>query len=193
MRVSAVIIAIAASLRFSAAAAQLSDEQLRQQIVGVWYTEDMKEITRHVGSRLQYFPDGRFIGDYRISTPGGEQYLRTIGRWKVDRGLFTETVDKISDPKESIPPLVRRVIAIDSRHMIIAPASNSKARFELWRGKTKLDGSEPPKSVITKKLLADLESMHVSGFRSVDAGNGIVSWRLDSRAVQAAADRSNKK
>jgi hypothetical protein len=193
MRVFAVIIVFAASLPFSAAAVQLSDEQLRQQIVGVWYTEDMKEVTRHVGSRLQYFPDGRFIGDYRISTPGGEQYLRTIGRWNVDHGLFTETVDKISDPKESIPPLVRRVIAIDSRHMIIAPVSNSKGRCELWRGKTKLDGSEPRKSVITKKLLADLESMHVSGFRPVDAGNGMVSWRVDSRAVQAAADRAKNK
>ena len=107
--------------------------------------------------------------------------------------LFTETVDKISDSNQSMPPLVRRVIAIDTRRMIIAPTSNSKARIELWRGKTRLDGSEPPKAVIIKKLLADLESMHVSGFRRVDAGNGMLSWRLDSRAVRAAADSMKKK
>ena len=193
MRVFVIIVAIAALLRCSAAAAPLADEQLRQRIVGVWYTEHMHEITRHVGGRMQYFPDGRFIADYRISTPGGEQYLRTIGRWNVDNGLFTETVEKISEPKDRIPPLVRRVAAIDSRHMIVAPAGNAKARVELWRGKTKLDGSEPPKAVITKKLLSDLESMHVSGFRAVDAGNGMVSWRLDSRAVRAATDRAKKK
>ena len=183
----------AVCLALSAAAAQLSDQQLRSQIVGVWYTEDMKEITRHVGGRLQYFPDGRFIADYHISTPGGEQFLRTIGRWNVDHGLFAETVDKISDPKENIPPLVRRVVTIDVRRMILAPAGAGDARFEIWRGKTKLDASEGSMASIQKKLLADLASMHVSGFRPVDAGNSMVSWRLDSRKIEAAAESAKKK
>jgi hypothetical protein len=176
----------AVCLAVPAAAVQLNDRQLRSQIAGVWYTEDMKEITRHVGGRLQYFPDGRFIADYRISTAGGEQYLRTIGRWNVDHGLFAETVDKISDPKENIPPLVRRVVTIDARHMILAPAGSGNARFEIWRGKTKLDASEGSMASIQKKLLADLESMHVSGFRPIPAGNGMVSWRLDSRKIESA-------
>jgi hypothetical protein len=173
--------------------AELSDRQLRSQIVGVWYTEDIKQVTRHVGGRLQYFPDGHFIADYRISTPGGEQYVRTIGRWNVDHGLFAETVDKISDPKENIPPLVRRVTAIDNHRMILAPAGAGNARFGIWRGKTKLDASEGSMASIQKKLLADLESMHVSGFRPVDAGNGMVSWRLDSRKILEAAHRAKKK
>jgi len=193
MRAFVLSIVLVVALRFPAAAAQLSDKQLRAQIVGVWYTEDMKEVTRHVGGRLQYFPDGRFIADYRISTPGGEQYVRTVGRWNVDHGLFAETVDKISDPKENIPPLVRRVVAIDSRHMILAPAGGASARLEIWRGKTKLDASEGSTAAIQKKLLADLESMHVSGFRPVPAGNDMVSWRLDSRKIQTAIDSAKKK
>jgi hypothetical protein len=192
MRALVLNIFLAVVLQSVAASAQPADKQLRAQIVGVWYTEEMKEITRHIAGRLQYFPDGRFIADHRISSSGGEQYVRTSGRWSVDQGLFAETVDE-SSPKKNIPPLVRRVIAIDSRHMIIAPADNDKARVEIWRGKTKLDASEDAKDSMQKKLLADLESMHVSGFRRQDAGNGKVSWRLDSRLIEAAKQQSEKK
>jgi hypothetical protein len=175
------------------AAAALSDEQLRAQIAGVWYCEDMQEVTKHAAGRLQYFPDGRFIADYRVSGPGNEHYIRTLGTWKVAGGLFTESVSKHSDPKQSFGTLVRRVIAIDKRRMILGPADGGSARFEIWRGKTKLDDSEGSMASIQKKLLTDLESMHISGFRPIPAGNGMVSWRLDSRKIQTAINSEKKK
>jgi hypothetical protein len=75
----------------SAAATQLTDEQLRAQIVGVWYCEALRDTLHHNGGRLQYFPDGLFIADYRISSVASEQYVRTRGRWSVDHRVFTET------------------------------------------------------------------------------------------------------
>jgi hypothetical protein len=60
-----------AALR-SLSAVELSDEQLREKIVGVWYCEALRDTLHHNGGRLQYFPDGLFIADYRISSPGLE-------------------------------------------------------------------------------------------------------------------------
>jgi len=56
----------------SAAATQLTDGQLRAQIVGVWYCEALRDTLHHNGGRLQYFPDGLFIADYRISGVASE-------------------------------------------------------------------------------------------------------------------------
>ena len=65
---------------FAAPAVELSDAQLRQKIVGVWFSEELPNLMEHIGTRLQYYPDGQVIGDYRISGPGSESYLRTLGR-----------------------------------------------------------------------------------------------------------------
>jgi hypothetical protein len=109
-------------------AAELSDHQLRAQIVGVWYCEDLRDTLHHNGGRLQYFRDGLFIADYRLSSPGSEQYVRTRGRWSVDHGIFTETAEYIAGTSESIPKLGRRVVAIDAKKMVLAPAAGGSAR-----------------------------------------------------------------
>jgi hypothetical protein len=173
----------------SVTAGQLSDEQVRSQLVGVWYSEDLRDTLHHNAGRLQYFSDGLFIADYRLSSPGSEQYVRTRGRWSVDHGVFTETADYVAGTNESIPNFARRVAAIDSQKMILAPAAGGSARFTTWRGKTKLDRAEHSMEATQKKLLADLESMHMSGFRPVGSGPGPVSWRLDSRIVENAAKK----
>jgi hypothetical protein len=167
-------------------AAELSDDQLRAQIVGVWYCEDLRDTLRHNGGRLQYFPDGLFIADYRLSSPGSEQYVRTRGRWRVTHGIFTETAEYIAGTSESIPKLGRRVVAIDAKKMVLAPAAGGSARFTIWRGKTKLDATEHSIEATQKKLLAELGAMHISGFKPNSPGPGPVSWRLDSRVIEAA-------
>jgi hypothetical protein len=177
----------------SAAATQISDDQLRGQIVGVWYCEALRDALHHNGGRLQCFPDGLFIADYRISSVGTEQYVRTRGRWSVDHGVFTETADYVAGTDESIPKLARRVVAIDARKMVLAPAAGGGARFTIWRGNKKLDSSEHSMEATQKKLLAELEAMHMSGFRPNGSGPGPVSWRLDSRVVQGAIDSAKKK
>ena len=159
----------------SAAATQLTDDQLRAQIVGVWYCEALRDTFHHNGGRLQYFPDGLFIADYRISSVASEQYVGTRGRWSVDHGVFTETADYAAGTDESIPKLTRQVVAIDRQKMVLAPAAGGGARFTIWRGKTKLDPSEHSMEATQKKLLAELEAMHMSGFRPNGSGSGPVS------------------
>jgi len=163
------------------------------RIVGVWYCEALRDTLHHNGGRLQYFPDGLFIADYRISSPGSEQYVRTRGRWGVDDNVFTETAQYVAGTDESIPKLARRVVAIDRQKMVLAPVAGDGARFTVWRGKTKLDHQEHSMKATQKKLLAELEAMHMSGFRPASPGPGPVSWRLDSRVVQAAINSAKKK
>jgi hypothetical protein len=177
----------------SAAATQLTDDQLRAQIVGVWYCEALRDTLHHNGGRLHYFPNGLFIADYRISNVGSEQYVRMRGRWIVDHGVFTETADYVAGTDESIPKLARRVVATDRQKMVLAPAPGAGARFTIWRGKTKLDPNEHSMVATQKKLLTELETMHMSGFRPNSSGSGPVSWRLDSRVVQVAIDSAKKK
>ena len=186
MRALMLTFSLFAALFSSAAADQLSDDQLRAKIVGVWYCEDLRDTLHHNGGRLQYFPDGLFIGDYRLSSPGSEQYVRTRGRWSVDHGTFTETAEYIAGTSESIPKLARRVVAIDGKKMVLAPAAGGGARFTIWRGKTNLDATEHSMEATQKKLLAELEAVHMSGFRPNSSGPGPVSWRLDSRVIEAA-------
>jgi hypothetical protein len=100
--------------------------------------------------------------------------------------VFTETADYVAGTDESIPRLARRVVAIDRRKMVLAPAAGNGERFIIWRGKTKLDAIEHSMKATQKKLLAELEAMHMSGFRPNGAGPGPVSWRLDSRVIEAA-------
>jgi hypothetical protein len=132
---------------------------------------------------MQYFPDGRFIGDYRVSGPGSEQYLRSVGSWKVSNKQFSEAAEKTSDPAISFPSFVRHVVAIDRNHMILETSDGTRA--ELWRGKVQLETeTRSVSSLNRKKLFSDLLSMHVSGYRSVPAGGSNVSFRLDSRKLE---------
>jgi hypothetical protein len=143
---------------------------------------------KHIGTRMQYFPDGRFVGDYRISGPGSEQYLRSVGTWKVSGGQFSESAKETSDTAVSFPTFVRRVVAIDRNHMILETSDGTRA--ELWRGKTPLErGARSVSSLNRKKLFSELLSMHVSGYRSVPAGGGNVSFRLDSRKIEKPSHR----
>jgi hypothetical protein len=170
-------------------AGQLTDAQLRSQIVGVWYSEDLRDTLHHNAGRLQYFPDGLFIADYRLSSPGSGQYVRTRGKWSVDHGVFTETANYIAGTNESIPKFARRIAVIDSQKMVLAPATGGSGRFTIWRGKTKLDAAERSMEITQKKLLAELQSVHMSGFRSVGSGPGPVAWRLDSRILDSATKK----
>jgi len=110
---------------------KLSDEQLRTAIVGVWFSEELPQMMRHIAERMQYFPDGRFVGDYRISTPSSEHYIRNAGTWKVSGGQFSEATDKCSEPGVNLPTLVRHGVVMDHTHMIIETADGT--RSELWR------------------------------------------------------------
>ena len=178
----ALLITVASSV-YAAPPAKLSDAQLREKIVGVWFSEELPNLMKHIATRMQYFPDGRFIGDYRISGPGSEQYLRSVGRWKVSGGEFSETAEKTSDPAISFPIFVRHVVAIDPNHMILETSDGTRA--ELWRGKMPLEtGARSVSSLDRKKLFSALLSMHVSGYRSVPDGGGNVSSRLDSRKIE---------
>ena len=78
------------------------------------------------------------------------------------------------------------MVAIDRQKMVLAPATGGGARFTIWRGKTKLDAAEHSMEATQKKLLAELQAMHMSGFRPNGSGPGAVSWRLDSRVSEAA-------
>jgi hypothetical protein len=193
MRIPLATVCFAVVTLGSLTAAELSDDQLRSKIVGVWYCEYLRDTLHHNGGRLQYFPDGLFIADYRISSVGNEQYVRTRGRWSADHGVFTETADYVAGTEESIPKLARRIAAIDTRKIVLVPAAGGGERFTIWRGKTKLDSAEHSMKATQKKLLAELEAMHMSGFRPNGPGPGPVSWRLDSRVVQAAIDSAKKK
>jgi len=132
----AVLLAVASSV-YAARPVRLSDAQLREKIVGVWFSEELPNLMKHIGTRMQYFPDGRFLGDYRISGPGSEQYLRTVGNWKVGGGEFSEIAEKTSDPDISFPTFVRHVVAIDRNHVILETSDGTRA--ELWRGKRALE------------------------------------------------------
>ena len=161
---------------------KLSDEQLRTKITGVWFAEELPHLMRHIGERMQYFPDGRFLGDYRISTPNGEHYLRNAGTWKVSGGQFSETTEKCSEPGLKLPTLVRHVVTIDREHMIIETSDGT--RSELWRGDVELEkGRRSVSSVDRKKLFAQLLAMRVSGYRFEPIGNGKSRIRIDTRKI----------
>ena len=168
---------------YAAPAVKLSDEELRAKIAGVWFSEELPQMMRHIAERMQYFPDGRFVGDYRISTPSSEHYIRNIGTWKVDGGQFSETTEKCSDPVK-LPTLVRHLVVIDRGHMIIE--TNDGTRSELWRGDFELEkGRRSVSSVDRKKLFAQLLAIHVSGYRFEPVGNGYSRIRIDTRKIPA--------
>ena len=100
--------------------------------------------------------------------------------------MFSETADSVAGTDESIPKLARRVVAIDRQKMVLAPAAGGGARFTIWRGQTKLEAAGHSMEATQKKLLAELQAMHMSGFRPNGSGPGPVSWRLDSRVSEAA-------
>lgn len=163
---------------------KLSDDQLRARIAGVWYTEELPSITRHIGQRTEYRPDGNFVSDYRISGPGSERCLRVIGTWKVGDGVFSETESAASDPEIKIPTLTRHVVALDVDHMIIVSLDETH-QSEAWRGKAKT-GTDQPTTTLpgAKALLDDLTSMHVGGYHDDPVGNRKVRSILDSRKLQ---------
>jgi hypothetical protein len=173
---------VGVSLR-AAAPVKLSDQQLRDEIVGVWFGEELPEITRHIAQRTLYYPDGRFVSDFRISGPDMEHYLRSVGTWQVVAGKFSETTQQTSEPGIKFPTLIRHVTAIDHRHMMLETSDSTRAEY--WRGSGQLErGNHSVSSVDRKRLLADLGAMHVSGYHSVPAGNGSHSFQIDSRKIR---------
>jgi hypothetical protein len=168
---------------FAIDAVKLSDEQLRAQILGVWFTEELPDLTRHIAQRMQYFANGRFIGDFRISGPGSEKYIRSLGIWSVKDARFSETAEQTSDPAIKFPSFFRYVTTIDSKHMILETEDGSRAEY--WRGNGPLQSGTPSvSSVDHKQLFKELLVMHVSGYREVPDGKGAVSFRLDSRKIE---------
>ena len=169
---------------YASPAVKLSDEQLRSAIAGVWFSEELPQLMRHIAERMQYFPDGRFVGDYRISTPSSEHYIRNAGMWKVTGGQFSETTEKCSEPDVNIPTLTRHVVVIDRTHMIIETTDGT--RSELWRGDFPLEKNHRAvSSVDHKKLFSQLLAMHVSGYRLVPSGKGYSTIRIDTRKIPA--------
>jgi len=111
--VCAILSLVIACNSFSSEPVKLSDDQLRKSIVGVWFAEDMRDLKMHVGQRMQYFSDGHFVGDFRISGPGHERYLRSLGVWSVTDGKFSETAEQTSDPEIKFPSFFRYVVSVD--------------------------------------------------------------------------------
>ena len=180
--VCAILSLVIACNSFSSEPVKLSDDQLRKSIVGVWFAEDMRDLKMHVGQRMQYFSDGHFVGDFRISGPGHERYLRSLGVWSVTDGKFSETAEQTSDPEIKFPSFFRYVVSVDSKHMILGLDDSS--RTEWWRGKWPLEHLDPTvSSADHKQLFEQLLEMHVSGYREVPDGKGSVSSRLDSRML----------
>jgi hypothetical protein len=160
---------------------KLSDDELHAKISGVWFGEQLLPGMRHIGQRTQYYADGSFVCDCRLSSAASEHYVRNVGTWKVSAGQFSETTTKCSDPV-NIPTLVRHVIIMDHGHMVLETSDGT--RFEMWRGPFELKkGHQSVSSVDRKKLFAQMQAMHVSGFRLVPSGKGYSSIRLDTRAV----------
>ena len=178
---------IGASTRLSADPAPPSDQQLRDGVVGVWYTEELPSVTQHIAQRTQYRPDGNFVSDYRISGPGKERYLRVIGTWKVEDGVFSETQSEASDSKVKIPTLTRRVVKIDADQLTIVSLDESH-RSTAWRGK-EAPGTEKPTVALPdqKGFVEDLRTMGVSGFHEEPVADGKVRFVLDSRKLKQPA------
>jgi hypothetical protein len=175
---------VAAVSLHAAPPVKLSDQQLRAEIVGVWFGEELPEITRHIAQRTQYYPDGRFVSDFRISGPDTEHYIRSVGTWQVVGGQFSETTQQTSDPAIKFPTLTRHVVAIDRHHMILETSDGTRAEY--WLGNGQLERvNRSVSSVDRKRLLADLAAMHVSGYHSVPAGDGSHSFQLDSRKIRS--------
>jgi hypothetical protein len=169
---------------YAAPPVKLSDEQLRVKIAGVWFGEELLPQMRHIGQRTQYFPDGRFVCDCRLSTAGSEHYVRNVGTWKVSSRQFSETTTKCSDPV-NIPTLVRHVVVMDRGHMILE--TDDGTRFEMWRGSFDFEkGRQSVSSVDRKKLFGELMAMNVSGYRLVPAGKGYSTIRIDTRKIPVA-------
>jgi hypothetical protein len=183
-RFAGLLFILIACTSFGTERVKLTDDQLRARIVGVWFAEDMKELTMHVAQRMQYYPDGHFVGDFRISGPGNERYLRTLGVWSVKDGKFSETAQKTSDPEITFPTFFRYVVVIDSKHMTLGIDDGSQ--MEWFRGTWPLESGTPTLlSVDHKKLFDQFFEMHLSGYREVPDGKGSVSFRLDSRILKS--------
>jgi len=163
---------------------KMSDEQLRSAIAGVWFGEELPQLMRHIAERMQYFPNGTFVGDYRLSTPSSEHYIRNLGTWKVSGGQFSETTEKCSEQGVNFPTLIRHVVIIDHTHMILETADGTRA--ELWRGDFPLEKNQRTiSSVDHKKLFSQLLAMRVSGYRLVPSGKGYSTIRIDTRKIPA--------
>ena len=159
----------------------MSDDELRGEIVGVWFGEQLVPPMRHVGQRSQYFSDGRFTCDSRLSSFGGDHYIRNVGRWTVKGGQFSDITTACSDPIK-IPTLVRHVVVIDHVHMILETENGT--RFEMWQGPFALEKSDQSLSAVDhKKLFTQLMTMHMSGYRLAPAGKGRSSIVFDTRAT----------
>jgi hypothetical protein len=172
------------STAYAAAPVKLSDEQLRAAIAGAWFSEELPQMMRHIAERMQYFPDGRFIGDYRISTPSSEHYIRNTGTWKVKNGQFSEATERCSESGINLPTLVRHVVVIDRAHMIIETSDGT--RSELWRGDFPLEKDHRTVSKVDRKeLFSQLLAMRVSGYRLVPSGKGYATIRIDTRKIPA--------
>ncbi|HEY2713764.1 MAG TPA: hypothetical protein VGI60_14715 [Chthoniobacterales bacterium] len=174
---------------YAAPPVKLSDVELRAKISGVWFGEVILPQMRHIGQRSQYYPDGSFACDCRLTTPGSEHCTRNVGTWKVSGGIFFETTTHCSDSQD-IPTLVRHVIAMNHDHMVLETENGT--RFEMWRGPFELDTRKlSVSSIDQKKLLAQMRTMHVSGFQVVPAGKGYSSIRLDTHAIAEFASKKH--
>jgi len=173
---------------YGAPPVKLSDAELRGKIAGVWFGEVMLPQLRHIGQRTQYYPDGSFVSDFRLTTPESEHDIRSLGSWKVSGGIFSETTTQCSDPTR-FPTLERHVIVLTKDHMVLA---TKDSRFEMWRGPFELDRpNRSISSVDQKKLVAQMRTMHVSGFQLVPAGKGYSNIRLDTRASAEFASKKH--
>jgi hypothetical protein len=144
----------------------------------------------HVCGRCQYFPGGRFVADARVSHPGKDEYVRSIGSWDVVDGVFVESVDRASSPRMNPPPLRRRVVSIDHRAMIVTTASHPRGprtefiatRFAFSKGSSSLGDFD------RGEFLAQAKQLGIRGFLPVPVdyqGKSYNAWRVESRVLKA--------
>lgn len=164
-----------------------SDEALKRQIAGVWFTEDLPNLTRHVCARTQYFPDGRFVADYRVSGVDQEEFIRSIGTWDVVSGIFTESVTGNTSPKLQNDTLNRRVRSISPDKMVIVAVAKHGKTATLFRANVPLS-SDPIKlrECSHAEFLEQAKALGMRGFLSAPTtfkGKGYNAWRIESRYI----------
>jgi hypothetical protein len=106
-----------------------SDADLKSAISRVWFGEELHSTTMHACARYQYFPDGRFLADYRISHLGSEEYVRSIGHWDIIHGIFLESVEETNHPSLKQHALQRRVLSIDDHSLLVEALSGRRAEY----------------------------------------------------------------
>lgn len=168
-----------------------SDRALRERITGIWFSEALPNSITHVSGRYQYFPDGHFAADYRISQVGAEEFRRDLGTWKVADGVFSESVTKTTSADKPFT-LRRRVTRLTGRQMEMQ-VDGGTTRAVLYRSSAALPAG-PPKLALCDRaeFMRQAEKLRLRGFLPIPVKDhpGLNSWKVESRELAAGVGQN---